>query len=433
MNVTADWNIDRSMLINECLEALALVLEYDMNDNTTHQHAIRVGEGCVLIGHKLGLPPATLQKMYYAGLLHDVGKISVDPRLLGRKGRLSEEEFNIVKTHTIFGSRILAALPGLSEMSLWVRWHHEWWNGTGYPDGLIKTEIPLEVQILSTVDCFDSLQSPRLDRDRRSQAEAFRIMEDERGTHFNPDMLDSVLEMVHEKTLLPGESSPKFLELKEEYLTTPLSKYTSEYWQGSGMAALHPILRLFARVIDAKHKYTRGHSTRVAYLSKFIAEKMGLPVDHILQIEVAGLLHDAGKVSVSLEILDKPAPPDANEWEVIRMHPQKSLDILLHISSLQDIAAIAASHHERYDGKGYPKGLKGDEIPILSRVIAVADSYDAMTSNRAYRKGMPAEIAYNKIKDGISTQFDPKITKAFLDISPKYIQALFSMYEVEDV
>lgn len=420
---------DKNMLLNECLEALALVIEYDMKDYPTHQHAIRVGEGCVLIGEKMGLDADTLQKMYYAGMLHDIGKISIDPKLLAKKGHLSDEEFEIIKKHTIYGSRILAPLPGLSELSLWVRWHHEWWDGSGYPEGLCGDEIPVQVQILAAIDCFDSLQTPRPDRDRYPQAKAFEILESKKGTHFNPEIIDLVFEMVKEKTLIPGKSSEQFLSLKEKYINKPFSQF-ADNWCGSGMTGLYPILRLFARVIDAKHKYTRGHSTRVSILSKYIAEQMKLSADQIARIEVAGLLHDAGKVTVPVGILDKPGRPDEEEWKSIQGHPGLSLTILGKISTLSDIAAIAAAHHERYDGTGYPNHLKGDQIDILAQIIAIADTYDAITSTRAYRQGQPPEKAFAIIRENLGTQFNPDIGRTFLKISPKYIKALFDMHEI---
>lgn len=424
--------IDRNeadKILNESLQALAHVLEFNTKDYPAHQHAVRVGEGCVLVGDKMGLKPGTLQRLYYAGLLHDVGKISIDQKLLSKKGTLTEEEFEIIKKHTIYGGRILSSLPGLNELALWVRWHHEWWDGTGYPDGLFEDEIPLEVQILSAVDCFDSLQTPRLDRERLSPETAVQVIKRETGSHFNPEIIDHILEMTAQKLLVPGETSSKFRELKEKYLNLPLSKYSSGYWEGSGVAGLYPILRLFAQVIDTKHKYTRGHSLRVSILSKFLAEKMQLHPEDILKVEVAGLLHDAGKVTVPTEILDKPGRPDQEEWEIIQGHPGYSFEILNGISALKDIALIAGSHHERYDGKGYPNQLKGDQIPLLAQIIAVADTYDAITSTRAYRKGQEPDFAYNIIKEGLGSQFNPEIGSILLTTSPKYIVALFDLHE----
>lgn len=386
-----------------------------------------------MIGEKMGLPSRSLQQLYYAGLLHDIGKISVDGRLLAKKGKLTDAEFEKIKQHSIHGSRIIATLPGMSQLALWIRWHHEWWNGAGYPDKLQGEDIPLEVRILGVIDCFDSLQTPRLDRDRYSQEEAYHIVEQQRGTHFNPDILDVILEMVKEKTLIPGQSSDRFLQLKAKYIDIPFQEFSGGYWEGTGIAELYPILRLFARVIDAKHKYTRGHSTRVSILARHIARRMELPPEEVVKVEVAGLLHDAGKISVPVEILDKPGAPSEEEWEIIRGHPKKSLDILSTISALKDIAEISAAHHEKYDGSGYPNHINGAHIHKLSQIIAIADTYDAITSNRSYRKGRPPEVAYKIVRNEMGRQFNPQIAKVLLEIPSKHIEALFSTYEVDDV
>ncbi|MBF0120906.1 MAG: HD domain-containing protein [Desulfobacterales bacterium] len=428
MNNLRQDQIDRSMLLNQCLEALSLVLEYNMKA-PAHLHAIRVGEGCVVVGEKMGISPKTLQKLYYAGLLHDVGKVSIDPRIHSKHGKLSQEEFEIIKKHTVHGSRILASLPGLNQLALWTRWHHEWWDGSGYPDGLHKDEIPIEAQIMGIMDSFDILHSPRYGREQFTEEQIIDIFIQEQGKHFNSSIVDLVIEMMKKKNIVFGETSQHFIELKEKYINIPLVEYTNEYWKGTGMAGLYPILHLFARVIDANHKYTRGHSTRVSILSKYIAEKMNLQSEDIIKVEVAGLLHDAGKVSVPIEILDKPGRPTDEEWEIIKGHPGHSYDIMTKISALNDIAEISAAHHERFDGKGYPNKLKGNQINILAQIISIADTYDAITSTRSYREGQPPEFAFKIIKEGLGTQFNPEIAKIFLDTYPKYIKALLDMYE----
>ncbi len=416
-----------STVLNECLEAMAVVLEYDIKDYPSHQHAVRVGEGCVLIGDKIGLAPDKLQKLYYAGLLHDIGKIAIDMRLLSKKDPLLDEEFEVIKKHAVYGSRIMSALPELKDLSLWIRWHHERWDGSGYPDGLTRDEIPVEVQVLSAIDCLDSLQTPRLDRDRLSPEEAYKVIEQETGTHFNPDIMKLVLEMVGEQTLVPGKSSERFLDLKRKYLESPLLIVADAGQDGYGMAGLYHILRLFARVIDAKHRYTAGHSTRVAILAKYLADRMDLSVEERIMVEIAGLLHDAGKIGIPTEILDKEGMLTGDDWSYIREHPTQSFRILNTISAFSDIAIVAAHHHERLDGSGYPSSLRGDEINRLSQIIAIADTYDAVTSTRTYRKGQTPPQAYEIIRDGLGVKFNREVGTILLETPHRHISALFDM------
>ncbi len=422
----------KSMVLNECLEALGLVLEYNLKDYPLHQHAIRVGEGCVLLGVKMGVDPKILQHLYFAGLLHDVGKISIPIDILNKREKLTEEEFRLVEKHPVHGSRIIASLPELNRLAFWVRWHHERWDGSGYPDGLTGNEIPMEIQVLSAIDCFDSLQTPRMDRNAHTPDEAIAIIQGYRGTHFNPEIIDLLFEMHREKTLVPGESSPQFIELRNKYLNVPLVENEDVYRGHYGIAGLYPVLCLFARVIDAKHHYTSGHSTRVAILAKYLAERMNLPADDLIRIEIAGLMHDAGKISIPNEVLDKKGKPTADEWKSIRQHPIHSSEIIRKISIFEDISDIVYYHHVWADGKGYPETGPDASITLLSRIIVVADAYDAITTERAYSKAESPETAYRIIKAGLGTQFDPGAARALLDTSPKYIKALFDMYTGSD-
>lgn len=416
---------NRGQILNECLRALGLVLEFDLNDHPTHQHSVRVGESCVIIGDKLGLPQKKIQQLYFAGLIHDIGKIGVDINILRKKSSLSKDEFISVQQHAITGARIAAAIPELSDLSFWIRWHHEKWDGTGYPDNLAGSDIPVEVQILSIVDCFDSLQTPRLDRDRYSLEDAVKIITEQRGTSFNPDIADLLCDMIDKDEFNPEQSSYRFIQLEKKYLNTYEENPDDNYWEGFGMAGLYPILRLFAKVIDAKHGYTHGHSTRVSILSKFIAERAGFSTADIIKAEVAGLLHDAGKISIPHEILDKKHDPDSSEWEMIKNHPIHSFRILNKISSMSEIAAITKQHHERLDGSGYPAGLSEDKINILAQIIAISDTFDAITSERAYRKQASFDNAYREIRNGLGKLYNRELGTILLDTPPVYIRALF--------
>jgi HD-GYP domain-containing protein (c-di-GMP phosphodiesterase class II) len=419
----------KALLLNECLEVLGLALEYNLKDFPLHQHVIRVGEGCVLLGAKMGFDRLKIRNLYFAGLLHDVGKISIPLGILNKKESLTEEEFTIVKNHTVQGSRIICSLPELDRLAFGVRWHHERWDGTGYPDGLAKHEIPIEIQILSAVDCFDSLQTPRMDRDAHTPGEAFEIMRENSGSHFNPDIIDLIFELHSEKILVPGQSSRQFLEIKDKYLTAPLAEKENDYAMYRGITGLYPVLRLFARVIDAKHHYTSGHSTRVSVLSKYIAEQMGFPADDLMKIEIAGLMHDAGKISIPNELLEKKGIPTEEEWRCIRRHPVHSSELIKTISLFDEIANIAYYHHVWADGHGYPETRPEDPGPVLSQIIALADAYDAITSERAYSKAETPESAYRIIREGLGTQFNHTAGKTLINTSPKYIKALFDMHE----
>ncbi|MCR5557726.1 MAG: HD-GYP domain-containing protein, partial [Butyrivibrio sp.] len=146
---------------------------------------------------------------------------------------------------------------------------------------------------------------------------------------------------------------------------------------------------------------------RVAEYAKEIARRAGFDPEMQQRIYITGLLHDVGKIGVPDAIINKAGKLDDNEYEIIKMHPEKGSKILRNIREMPELTIGARWHHERYDGKGYPEGLKGDAIPEEARIIAVADSYDAMSSNRSYRRGLPQEKVRAEIEKGKGTQFDP--------------------------
>lgn len=176
------------------------------------------------------------------------------------------------------------------------------------------------------------------------------------------------------------------------------------------------VMESLAHTIDAKDEYTRGHSTRVAKYSRMIAEKMGLSAKEQENVYYSGLLHDIGKIAVPDEIIKGEGDLSNAEYSMVMTHPSVGAEILSEIKSLPDMAVGARYHHERYDGKGYPEGLAGEQIPLLARIIAVADSYDAMTSNRSYRSYLPQNEAREEIARNRGTQFDPGIADIMLQI-----------------
>ncbi len=179
------------------------------------------------------------------------------------------------------------------------------------------------------------------------------------------------------------------------------------------------IIKSLAEAIEEKDAYTRGHSERVMKYSIKIAEKMNLPAADVEKIQYAGILHDVGKIGISENILKKSGMLTDLEYEKIREHPLKGAKILMHMNSMKDIVNMVKYHHERPDGRGYPEGLKGEEIPLGARILAIADTFDAMTSNRPYRKGMNIELVKEEVKKYAGTQFDKNIAEIVLEMIEK--------------
>lgn len=170
------------------------------------------------------------------------------------------------------------------------------------------------------------------------------------------------------------------------------------------------------QLLDLKDLNTGVHSTRLAEWAVRVARRLGIAEENLYQYEVAALLHDIGKIGVPDAILKKPSKLTDEERAIINKHPEYSWSILRLFPGLEEASLFALHHHESYDGTGYPGGLKGEEIPLGSRIVSIVDSFDAMISNRCYRKGLDHQEAIRRLVAGSGTQFDPNVLQCFLEI-----------------
>ncbi|MGN0155318.1 MAG: HD domain-containing phosphohydrolase [Lachnospiraceae bacterium] len=200
-------------------------------------------------------------------------------------------------------------------------------------------------------------------------------------------------------------------EANKQYLENEVSRKTKQLQDMFGQS-----VNALSSAVDAKDRYTNGHSRRVAGYSRMLAERMGLDKEKQNEIYFAGLLHDVGKIRIPDGIINKEGKLTEEEFDCIKLHPVAGYHILKGISAFSMIAVGAKYHHERYDGKGYPNGLTGENIPLVARIIGVADAYDAMTSNRSYRDILPQEVVRQEIVNGKGTQFDPLVADIMLEI-----------------
>ncbi len=179
-------------------------------------------------------------------------------------------------------------------------------------------------------------------------------------------------------------------------------------------------IQALANILEDRDPYTRGHSERVSEYARLIARGMGLDDEEVERIADSALMHDIGKLGIRFEELNKADPLTESEYEMFKSHTTRGKWILEPIEFLHPLIPGVYHHHERWDGRGYPQGLDGEDTPLMARILAVADTYDAMTSHRAYRRALPHEVAMREIRDCAGTQFDPQVVEVFVQEMKKY-------------
>ena len=212
---------------------------------------------------------------------------------------------------------------------------------------------------------------------------------------FNPEELLEVVKNGVDKFDLASSKSIILKDLKELFYKT---------------------IKSIASALDAKDPYTHGHSMRVTLYSIILAKELNVPSNQLESIETAGLLHDIGKIAIPESILCKPGKLTDDEFTIMKSHPANSEKLISSIKKLHEISPGVKHHHERWDGKGYPDKLQGEDIPFAARIIAIADTYDAMTSTRSYRVALSHQTAISEIEKCAGTQFDPVLAKKFVEI-----------------
>ena len=408
---------------SEVLSALSFAL--DMVEGQSQGHIIRTCFIGMTVGRRLGLTDGQRSALFYALLLKDAGCSSnaskmaalfdtdeleakrasktVDwsrlPQAMLYVGRTVSPDRSVWTKARQFlsvglqgpgavrelfhircerGAEISRLIGFPEETAQAIRNLDEHWDGAGHPDGLKGEEIPLLARICGlaqTAEVFYSSYGP----DR-----AVEVVRKRRRAWFDPGLVDIFLAEAREGSMWEGLSKPDLpeeishLEPEDQVLTATTER-------------LDLTARAFARIIDAKSPFTYDHSERVAGTATAMSEHMGLPATEVKNQLRASLLHDIGKLGISNRILDKPGRLTGEEFAQIKRHPALTYEILSRVASFQGILERTANHHEKLDGSGYPRGLTGESLDLATRVLIVADIFDALSSDRPYRPGMPLE------------------------------------------
>jgi HD-GYP domain-containing protein (c-di-GMP phosphodiesterase class II) len=428
--------------LSEVLAGLSTAL--DLTEDQPAGHAVRT---CVIgcrLANEIGLSLSERSALYYVLLLKDAGCSSnaarfaslfgtrdqdakhrmklVDRRRLaptavqtfvtaGRGGPFRERlrhfmgiargkdlTRELVEIRCDRGAEIVAQMGFPPATSDAIRALDEYWSGGGYPHGLKGDDIPILARIASlsqTVDLFFS---------EYNTDAALRAVKQRRGTWFDPKLTDIVLSWRKDLGWWHQLASPDLQAMV-------VALEPQEHVRRVDDTGIDVIARGFADIIDAKSPFTFRHSSNVAEYARGIAGACGLAAEGQRRLYRAGLLHDVGKLGVSSRILDSSAPLTSDQRREVERHPLFTWEVLRRVSAFRDFSWLAATHHEKLDGSGYPWGIRGDSLDLPARILVVADIYEALTADRPYRAGMP----HDKAMSILSGERDTKLCGVAID------------------
>lgn len=395
---------------DQVASALSIIMDQVGDGNLLHSRRVAV----IATALSEIVMPEKRDIIFYASLLHDVGAVIFGKHILMFPSLGEQKRDPSVFKHPTIGSEIISKISGLKEAEGYIQDHHEWYDGSGYPLGKKGKEISLGAQVIRIADAIDMKIHVHGSDPFTDIYNYLRLHE---GREFDPDLWNAVLDLKNKDagTFFTRLSDNIGLNIGLQMMYSEVIKSVDPYWltptgrRQDYIYGSESALAVFSEIIDAKHKYTRKHSERVAFLGGKIARIMELPQMEIEQIKHAAYLHDIGKVFVPPDILDKVGLLASREIEIMKRYTIITMEILDTIEAFRNLTAIAGFCQERYDGKGYPDGLSGEDIPVGARILGVADAVDAMLSDRAYRKALSVENTIVQLERCSGTQFDPTV------------------------
>lgn len=368
-------------------------------------HGKRVGVMAAECARTLGWSSDDIQFVFDLGLLHDIGvsDTTTHQHLVG------EFDWAGSQAHAVHGHALLRHFRPLADMALPIRLHHTRWDRM-VQEG-VEPQIRQRANLILLVDRVDAMAAPyhASGQALRQRQPIQREIDVRRGTYFDPVLVDAFLRVSsHEAFWLNLEPSALAGYLHDMLAhARPLSATHAEMLQ---------LARIFSVIVDAKSPFTREHSLGVARVARRLGGYLGLDDTRLDELEVAGLLHDLGKLRVPDHILEKPAPLDEDERLVMNAHSFETMQILRKIDGFEAIAAWAADHHEAPGGVGYPHGLDGASLPLEARILRVADIFQAMVQDRPYRRGLDREAVASFMQSQSDLgSVDTTITRVLLD------------------
>ncbi len=405
LTATQRWELHYTLLLKDlgCSSNAARICELYLTDDLRFKHDVKLVGG--------SLPEVVRFVLGHTGLHAGMAeRFRAVLEIFQKGGAIADE---LITTRCQRGAGIARRLRFSEAVAAGIHSLDEHWDGRGRPDHLRGRDIPLysRVALLSqVVDVFHVAAG-----EAAAQAE----IERRSGTWFDPELADAFRSIARQpgfwETLRDPDLAQRVQAMVPQDLEVPLDEdYLDDIAEG------------FGAIIDAKSPYTAGHSTRVALYADMIAERLGLEPERRRWMRRGSLLHDLGKLGVSNSILDKPGSLTNEEWAAVRMHAVYTEQILGRITPFSGLAAIAGAHHERLDGKGYPHGRTASQIPLETRIMTVADIFDAISADRPYRAAIPVPQTLDMMSRIVGSAIDGRCLEALREVVRSVDEAMFT-------
>ena len=425
-----DVNDATGLTLPQLLATLSLSL--DLSEGRAYRHAWRTALLALDLARRENIPPEARNELGLAALLHDAGVSRIGhhlsplcrvselelialhptatPEQLARiiTGSKVEKLFELMATHCEQGAVVAKDLGLPPAVGKAILHHHERWDGLGLPQALAEEAIPLEARLLAIADIIESTAAAAGHYGNGERAAALAALRTRASSQLDPHLCNTAAELLNDHELWNRILGADQSLLVESFLGE---------WPRLAWPQLHALATCFADLVDAKSPYTFHHSTQVAHYAFAVGQKLGLDPITLAQLRLAGLFHDLGKLALSNRILDKKGSLTDQEFAQVKEHPAHTDHILSYLPQLGELRAWAADHHERLDGNGYPRGLRGDQLSLPARILTVCDVYQALTSHRPYRLAMPVHEALATVDAERGERYDGSVIDALRKVA----------------
>ncbi|MDR2825177.1 MAG: HD domain-containing protein [Deltaproteobacteria bacterium] len=390
------------------LFALSRALDFVEKEllGTTAKHGKRVAYICLRLHEALGFTASARFDLVSCAILHDCAL----PAGIVKHGKtyLSKLESDLV--HCREGEKHAVNFPFLDDVSGVILHHHENWDGTGYHE-LKGDDIPLRATLLRLADNLD-LHLHLGDGRKNLASEIIKHVQEFSGSLYAPRVAQTLLDILDEDFIQ---------SLGDARIDDALADSLQDISRELSTDEVLLVCNIFAMIIDAKSPFTSTHSQGIARKACFLGKTYGFAQEHCNKLSIAGFLHDIGKLSTPLSILEKPGTLDKDEWVIMRNHVAVSLDILSSIQGLEEVSTWACDHHETLDGKGYSRGHGANELPFESRLMACCDIYQALNEDRPYRPGMHRDKILQIMRGmAANNKLDTSVVEHIAEVLPAY-------------